>query len=180
MIKCVNSKFESSMKIETKRLLIRKFEPIDFNDVKYLFSLKKEMFDLGLGSPLLDDDSVMDRLNEWIDDSNHYALILKETDTFIGYLCIDDDSNDDREDTKELGFCLLEQYRGKDYMLEALNEVLRYLKEKHIKYVWACCFKNNISSKKFIEKCGFKLMNEGVYEDDEGNCFQSYEYRIKI
>ena len=43
-------------------------------------------------------------------------------------------------------------------MSEVILEVLKYLFSKDVVYVWACCFQDNIASKKLIEKMGFEFM----------------------
>ncbi|WP_370872481.1 GNAT family N-acetyltransferase [Breznakia pachnodae] len=60
---------------------------------------------------------------------------------------------------------------------EVVNEILNYLFIHDIEYVWACCFKENISSKKLIEKLGFILQQEGnFYSSSLDKTFDSYEY----
>ena len=64
-------------------------------------------------------------------------------------------------------------------MTEVVHGVLNQLFSKDILYVWACCFQNNISSRKLIEKMGFEFMQEGVfYSDSFKKDIPSYEYRM--
>lgn len=42
----------------------------------------------------------------------------------LGYLVINPDTDDGREDTRELGFALMAPYRGRGYMHEAVMAVL--------------------------------------------------------
>lgn len=102
---------------------------------------------------------------------------MKETGTEIGHIAVYKDSEEGREDTRELGYAVDEKYRRKGYMKEAITEILKNLFENEIRYVWACCIQTNEPSKNLIEKMGFKFVKEGVF-DEEGNgkIVPSYEY----
>lgn len=62
-------------------------------------------------------------------------------------------------------------------MTEVINQVMNYLFSKEIEYVYACCFQNNRTSKRLIEKCGFTLEQEGTfYSESLNKTFKSFEY----
>jgi len=163
--------------IITDRLTIRKFQSSDWIESYCLFTMKEEMRLLGLGAPLKNLKESNRRLKAWIEDNSHFALVLKDTNQFIGYIAIANDSSEDREDTRELDFCLLPEYRHKGYMKEAVLAVLEYLKEQNISYVWACVFKENKASQNVFKNCGFELSAEGtIYAENEDKEYEAYEY----
>lgn len=117
------------MKVATDRLIIRPFIESDLEGSHRLFILEDAMKFLGLAPALTDISQSKDRLNKWMVDGLHHAIALPDG-KFIGYITVDPDSEEDREDTKELGFALLPEYRGNGYMKEAVSAVLGKLKQK--------------------------------------------------
>ena len=150
------------MKVATDRLIIRPFIESDLEGSHRLFILEDAMKFLGLAPALTDISQSKDRLNKWMVDGLHHAIALPDG-KFIGYITVDPDSEEDREDTKELGFALLPEYRGNGYMKEAVSAVLGKLKQEGIHYVWACCFEGNANSENLIKNCGFTLINKGIF-----------------
>ncbi len=66
-------------------------------------------------------------------------------------------------------------------MSETVKAVIEYLETKDIGFVWACCFKENIESKKLIERLGFEFQNSGEhFVETEKRSYESLEYRINI
>ena len=148
------------MKVATDRLIIRPFIESDLEGSHRLFILEDAM--------------------KWMVDGLHHAIALPDG-KFIGYITVDPDSEEDREDTKELGFALLPEYRGNGYMKEAVSAVLGKLKQEGIHYVWACCFEGNANSENLIKNCGFTLINKGIfYVESEDHEYSSMEYRIDL
>jgi len=95
----------------------------------------------------------------------------------IGHISINNDSENNRSDTKELGFVLNRDYHNQGIMTEAVIAVIDYLFTIDIQYIYACCFQDNTASKKVIEKCGFSFDREGTYYSyPVGAEFPSYEY----
>lgn len=111
------------------------------------------------------------------DDSRRYSIIEKTSGEEVGHIAVYEDSEENRTDTRELGYAMKEYYRRKGYMQEAIKAVITNLFESNIKYIWACCVQTNIPSKKLIEKMGFEFVKEGVF-DAEGNGKEvpSFEY----
>jgi ribosomal-protein-alanine N-acetyltransferase len=116
-------------------------------------------------------------LNNFINNKDQLAIVYKDNNKVIGHIGIHPDSEDGREDTKELGYVLNKNYWNQGLMTEVLNAVLNYLFSKNINYVYACCFQNNIASKHLIEKCGFDFEQEGsFYAKTMDKTFETYEY----
>lgn len=168
------------MKVTTNRLIIRPFMDKDLNESHRLFMLNDAMKFLGLAPAFTDIAQSKARLDEWMGDGLHHAITLKDG-SFIGYITIDPDSDEDREDTKELGFALLPEYRGNGYMKEAVLAAIDQLKQDNIRYVWACCFEGNQNSENLIKSCGFTLINNGTFYVSSEDCeYNSMEYRIDL
>ncbi|MFA6647922.1 MAG: GNAT family N-acetyltransferase [Candidatus Izemoplasmatales bacterium] len=98
----------------------------------------------------------------------------------LGYIAVNSDSEEEREDTSELGFAMLNEYRHNGYMYEAIQAVLKQLTEEGISFVWACSFEANDASYNLIKKSGFELVNIGKFEVDNDREYDSYEFRIKL
>lgn len=88
-----------------------------------------------------------------------FAIIKKDTDTLIGYICllIGDASNFDiGEQDGELGFWMGEEFWGKGYTKEAIETLLDYsFLDLCLDRIWCGYFSDNMQSKRLQEKCGF-------------------------
>ena len=149
------------MRLETDRIILRNFKEEDLEDFHEYCSQE------GVGE-----------MAGW---KHHSDLLTSKEGLYsnikIGHISINEDSEDGREDTKELGFVLNRNYQNKGIMTEVVYEILNYLFINDIEYVYACCFKNNKASKGLIEKCGFILENEGsFYSESLDKTFESFEY----
>lgn len=153
----------------------------DLYDMHELFVQTEVMQPCGLAPAFTRIEESSDRVAMWITDGIHFAIILKETSMVIGYIAIKPDSEADRKDTRELGFALNQRYQHQGYMSETVKAVIEYLETKDIGFVWACCFKENIESKKIIERLGFEFQNSGEhFVETEQRSYESLEYRINI
>lgn len=168
------------MKVETKRLLLRQFVKSDIAEAHLLFCDEEAMRMVGMYPPLTRLEETEDRINEWMRMERYLAIVLKDTGKLIGYLAVNPDSEEGREDTRELGFALISNYRGQGYMKEAVYALLSELKRKGIMYVWACCFKENAASEKLIRSAGFEFQKEGTFQTPNDREYESLEFRIKL
>lgn len=163
--------------LDTTRVCLRNFCRQDLNDMhEFCSQTEIEMVGWRVHKNIEETKKV---LEQWIGNENIFAVVDKTTNKVIGYIAVHEDSEEGRSDTKELGFALNNQYHRQGIMSEVINGVLNYVFSKNILYVWACCFQNNISSKKLIEKIGFEFMQEGkFYSDSFKKEIPSYEYRM--
>lgn len=169
------------MKMETKRLLLRQFEDKDIKEAHELFCDEEAMRFAGMYPPLTRLEETEKRIHEWMKDGSHLAVVLKETGSLIGYIAIHPDSEEGREDTREIGFALISRYRRKGYMKEAVDAVLKDLaRNNNVAYVWACCFKENVNSEKLIRSMGFGFQQEGVFDSPNDRQYESLEFRITL
>lgn len=171
------------MLIETGRLIIREFCDCDLNDAHRLFCMKDEMYWLGLAPEFGSVGQSRERLDRWKTDGIHFAIDLKSDRRFIGYIAICPDPEENRDDTRELGFVLLPEFRHNGYMRECVLAVLDLLRSQGIKYVWACCAEGNRDSERLINGCGFELSGSGTvcrcYENKKYE-WKTLEYRMDL
>lgn len=166
------------MYIETQRLIIRPFTIADADEV-YEYCKASSVGRNAGWTPHESLEESTQILSEWISEGFRHAIELKSLGKVIGHIAVDPDSEEEREDTRELGCALNEEYQRRGIMTEAIHAVLEHLFSSGIEYVWACCFKSNIPSKGMIEKCGFELEQEGTYYSESlDEEFDSYEYRM--
>lgn len=163
---------------ETKRLLLRYFAESDAKEAHELFCDDEAMRMVGMYPPFTRFEETETRINKWANEKEYLAIVLKETGVLIGYIAIHPDSEECREDTRELGFALISKYRGQGYMKEAANAVLKELAGNNITYVWACCFKENVDSAKLIKSIGFEFQQEGIFNSPNDRKYESLEFRM--
>lgn len=164
--------------METERLFLRPFlqeDLLDFADFCRLPGLLEKT-----GRPhhkTLAESALL--LSQWQEDESRLALVLKENRRVVGYLALKEDSEEGRSDTRELGFALSPAFRRRGLMKEAVGEGLCRLFSEKTRYVWACCFVENLPSKMLIESCGFQFQNTGTfYSPLLDEVFASLEYRL--
>lgn len=163
-------------RITTNRVFLRNFVKDDLKDL-YDYCSQEGVGELA-GWPHHDNIQQSKKvLNKFIQDERQLAIIYKENNKVIGHIGIHDDSENGREDTKELGYVLNRDYWNRGLVTEVLNAVLEYLFLNGICYVYACCFQDNEGSKRLIEKCGFSLEKEGTYYAKlMDKTFDTYEF----
>ena len=166
------------MRLTTKRLEIRPFMESDLNDVYEYCARDGVGSNAGWAAHASPEESA-EILRDWISAGHKHAIVWLESGNVIGHIAIDPDSEEDRADTRELGCALHPRFHRRGIMTEAIQAVLAHLFDTDVQFVWACCFQSNTASKGMIEKCGFRLMQEGVfYSSSLDREFASYEYRI--
>lgn len=167
------------MKLITDRIIVRAFSKEDAKDVNEYCSDKDTAQLAGWSAHESIEDS-MNILNSWIEKGYHNAIVWKENGKVIGHIAIYPDSEENREDTRELGCALNKQYQRRGIMTEVILRIITELFDMGISNIWACCFQHNTASKKMIEKCGFVFQQEGTfYSESLKTSFKSYEYCIR-
>lgn len=144
--------------LETNRLILRDWknedigcEVYDENTLRYLLTVK-----------------------------NNYAVVLKENGLVIGTIGLNEDADDD-PDVRNVGIRLLESYRNKGYMSEALECVIQNAGgiAKELSYF---CHSEDKRSQHIAEKFGFiyikTFYNVQKCAADEPRDF--YYYRRKV
>ena len=141
--------------IYSERLILRKFEESDINDIYKIFSDK----DTNRFLPWFPLEKLSDvrlfykeRCAEvYRTDSGYaYAVCLKEDNVPIGYV------NVSLDESHDLGYGLLPQFRGMGIMSEAAGAVLNRLKADGLQYVTATHDVNNPRSGAVMKRIGMK------------------------
>lgn len=164
------------MHLETGRLSLRPFEEQDAKQAHALFCDEEAMRLAGMYPPLTRLEQTQERIRRWAEEADRLAIVLKDTGALIGYIAVKPDSEEGRDDTKELGFALIADYRGRGYMKEAVNAVLEELARRRIAYVWACCFRENAASEGLIRSLGFEFRQAGSYISANDREYESLEF----
>ncbi|OVE64459.1 GNAT family N-acetyltransferase [Clostridium diolis] len=153
--------------IETERLILRKFEYTDDeNMLKYWIS-DPEIQSLYSEPVYSTKEEVKELLEKYIssyDKSDYYrwAVILKETNECIGqisYFLVDNNNN-----FAEIEYCIGSLFQRKGFATEATKAIIKYGFDKMNLHKVQICHKSiNMPSRKVIEKCGF--VYEGTLRD---------------
>lgn len=166
------------MNIATERFLLRAFIEQDISDA-FEYCSQNDVGEMAGWPAHKSIEQTAQIISKWSLERKKLAIVWLENDKVIGHISIDEDSEEGREDTRELGCALHRDYHRRGIMSEAIKAVLKDLFSHEISYVWACCIQENTASKRMIEKCGFVFQQEGTYYSEglHKEC-SSYEYRI--
>lgn len=89
-----------------------------------------------------------------------FYIELKESHKIIGVIGLEADSLRYGVNSLCISYYLGEEYSSRGYMTEALREIIRYyFEEKHTEVISVRVFKDNMPSRRLVEKLGF--INEG-------------------
>ncbi|MGE6203019.1 GNAT family N-acetyltransferase [Guptibacillus hwajinpoensis] len=152
--------------LKTKRLLLRKLRHTDaldlynyFSDPNYAKYSGSECF-----SEVEQAEDLIRIVNERLDSYKgiKWGITMRGEDRIIGTCGFE---NRHKNDFKaEIGFGLSPNYWQKGIMTESLNEVIKFgYKKLELNRIEAIIYPENFSSRKLLEKCGFK--EEGYLRD---------------
>lgn len=171
-------KENASVCIDTERLYIRPFMENDFTQFETLLDIypgwqmqkshSRQFFNWYLFN------------NEKMDIEHGYicfGIFLKDSDKLIGNVGLNE--HDDLH-IPELGYGILEDYRGRGYAKEAAKATLLWAKSYFdIPFLVRTTEVNNIASQKVLEYCGFELegvKNLEVHITQQRYDFKTYKY----
>jgi len=151
--------FANFPQLESERLLFWNFKISDAGNLYEMRSNKDVM--KYLDRPFMKSiEEARDMINNMHESfKNHeginWAIIEKETNVFMGYIGF---WRMDKENCRaEVGYTLLPQFWGQDFMTEALQEVVNFgFNDLNLHSIEANCNPENIISMKLLEKIGFK------------------------
>lgn len=164
------------MQLETQRTRLRPFQEADLYDL-HAYSSRPGVGELAGWKPHASLEESEQALCANIQNPNRLAIVWKDENRVIGHIAVHEDSEEGREDTRELGFALHPDYHRRGIMTEVVRRVLNSLFSDGIRHVYACCFQDNTASRRLIERCGFAFEREGAfYSPSLQKEFASYEY----
>ena len=147
------------MTLETKRLILRRWEESDAEDL-YQYARDPEVGLPAGWPPHQRVDESREVIRAVFSGRECYAICLKEDGRAIGAIELMLNGNTkmmDRDDECELGFWLGKPFWGRGIMPEAVKEMLRHAFEDcGMQKVWIGYYEGNVKSKRVQEKCGFR------------------------
>ncbi|MDF2946491.1 MAG: N-acetyltransferase [Bacillales bacterium] len=151
--------------INTDRLILRRFEMTDANDMFKNWANDSEVTRFLTWDPHSDIEVTKGFIVQWVNEYKeanvyHWAIELNETREVIGGIRVF--NLDEQNLSCELGFCMSKTYWGKGIMCETLQGVINYLfSEIGFNRITAKHDINNVASGKVMVKSGMK--HEGTF-----------------
>jgi ribosomal-protein-alanine N-acetyltransferase len=156
-----------NIKIETERLILRE---LLFSDAEGMYVLDSNpnvhqyLGNKPVGSIEESNKYIENIRNQYTQNGiGRYAVILKETDEFIGWAGIKyiTEPENGHVNFFDIGYRLMEDYWGKGYGYEAAKAWLDYgFNEMNIQKMIATVNKENIASRRILEKIGLQITSE--------------------
>ncbi len=156
-----------TISIETNRLILRRFEMSDSEDVFKIWASKPEIQQMYSEPAYESLCEVRELLQKYIDSykSNttyRWAVIEKASEKCIGQIAFF--LVDTKNNFAELEYCIGTDYQCRGYMTEAVRAVIKFgFEQMHLHKTQICTKEMNTPSKRVIEKCG--LTYEGMLRD---------------
>lgn len=143
------------LRIETKRLVIRRFEKGDEISLFEALSDTETCAMDGGYEPYLQLDENYLKSMDFASDTSRFVIVLKENNQVIGLIHLMN-VNDRQVDTKEIGYLINPSERRKGYAYEAVSALIHtLLDDLQLPLVLLCACEKNIASLSMIEKLGF-------------------------
>lgn len=149
---------QGTQPIETLRLLLRRFQVEDAEDMYYNWANDPEVCKYLLWGPHKDVETSRRRIRQWVNNyemSNTYvwAIVLKSSNQAIGSISVE--IPNDTSLSCEVGYCIGQAYWNRKIMTEALRTVLHYLfYEVGYQRIIAKHDTLNVASGKVMQKAG--------------------------
>lgn len=161
-------RFSPFPSLETSRLLLRRMNHDDIND---LFEMRNDPRMIEDTDSIIDETkedtrAYIDKMNKGVDEGKWiiWAIEDKSSNKVIGSISVW--NFNEKENSGELGYGIMPAFQGKGFMKEALFAVVEFsFKAMKLKFLDAYTEENNLSSNKLLEKCGFQEVDR---VDDEG------------
>lgn len=145
--------------LTTPRLVLRKLQPEDVNEVFFLRSNEQvlQYIDNDPAATLDEALQFIEKVNgfEERNESINWTLVPKGADRMIGTICLW--NIEPQRDKAEVGYSMYPAYYGQGLMQEAMTAVLDYgFNTMQLKLVEAITNKNNTRSRNLLERNNFK------------------------
>ena len=160
--------------LETERLILRELLPtddigmfeLDSNPEVHRFVGKKPVKNIDESRVMIENIR-----KQYVDNGiGRWAVILKETNEFIGWSCIKliKDSINNHQNFYEIGYRFIQKYWGKGYATEAGLAFIDFgFNEMKVTMLYAYADSDNANSRHILEKLGMKYVNSFEYEGEE-------------
>ena len=146
----VEESLMDKIRIETNRLILRRFEENDIEEIYLLFS-DKEINTFLPWYPVKDVNEAKIFFERRLKNKKYcFAICLKDDDFAIGYIHAEED------DSHDFGYALRKEYWHLGIVSEASNAVIELLKEEGVPYITATHDKNNSRSGAVMKRIGMK------------------------
>lgn len=155
-------------KLETKRLILRPWQPSDAAEL-YQYAKDDKVGPIAGWPVHTSVENSREIISGVLSKEGTYAVVLKATDLPVGSigLMVGKDSNLELPETEaEIGYWIGVPYWGQGLIPEAVQELMRYaFEELHIEKLWCGYFAGNEKSRRVQEKCGFiyHYTNENIH-----------------
>ncbi len=168
--------------LRTERLILRRYRPEDAEELYRYFGTEPAMYQYSGWNPYATPEMAAEAVRRQIagyEDPHFYGWVIDFEDVVFGTI----GAYDYREDQIEVGFSIEKRCWGRGYATEALKAVVQYLTENEgIPCVSAWCAKENIGSRRVLEKAGMRLVDiekDGLTVADRVYDRLVYEYRAE-
>lgn len=173
-----------TVKINTERLVLRKFNESDAKEIFENWISDPEVAKYMVWNPQKDISETEKWLHKCISkyeklDIYNWGIELKESGELIGSISANKFEND--YECYEIGYALGRKYWGNGYATEALKSVVEFLvRDVGIRKIVCRYAKENQASGSVIRKNGFIYKGRGEYTSIDGNRkFESEEYYLE-
>ena len=174
-----------TQKIETERLILRRFKIEDAEDMYKNWASDPEVTKFLTWPPHKNADVTRAILEEWIpqyDDGGYFNWVMeyKENGKIIGNISVV--KLNEEIESADIGYCLSRAYWGQGFMPEALKAVMDYLFDvAGLNRIAASHDVNNPKSGRVMEKAGMK--QEGIFlaagKNNQGICDEVWHALIR-
>jgi len=175
-----------SIYLETERLILRDYQPADFDAFYRLKADDRTMYylqDIQLHSPeeaRFDFESVLADQSSSRRQFYFFHMELKATHQQVGSIGYTVTADTPEGKLVHLGYFTWPQYWGNGYTSEALKKVLEYaFTQGNVYRITTGCLAENKGSERVMQKCGLIKEAEHVdYEYHDGRFKTRLEYRL--
>ncbi|MCF7924709.1 MAG: GNAT family N-acetyltransferase [Candidatus Izimaplasma sp.] len=165
-------------RLETNRLVLRKFKLQDINDL-FDYAKRDDVGPKAGWKPHKNKSESRGILKGFIDKEEVYAIYHKINKKVIGSIGIHNTIIGDLENVIEIGYVLNPDYHNKGFMSEALKRILDYcFLELSYDEVYVGHFFDNKPSEKLILKFNFKLIREINYKSKDYGFIPTKIYKL--
>jgi len=153
--------------LETERLILRIWRESDLNDF-FEYASVEGVGEMAGWMHHENIETTKEILKGFIDRGDEYAIVLKESNKVIGSLGIHKrtlDNDYEAEIQRTIGYVLSKKHWGNGFMGEAAREAIKYaFEDLDVDVLWCGHYLINVQSQRVIEKSGFRLYGDYVFE----------------